>query len=291
MAVRPVLAVAVLAALAAGAVLVSRTGDGDGEPVPGAVRVSAELKKFRARELDRVALVVLRNHGAEPVTLTRVRLVSPELDPAPADESATRLAAGERVDVPVRLGRVTCRTSSLSRGGRRAGVLAQVRVGAGPARVVRLPLPSPDRYLRQVVSVDCQRHTLDEAVQIGFGDRWRPGPGRFALRGEVVMRRRSAVGTVALDELAGSVVFTVHAAAGGRRPVLVLRPDADEARLQVTLRLPSCAPHLLTEAKRGYVFPVHAHVGDGPDLFSTVVPVGRARTELDRLIRTCASGR
>jgi hypothetical protein len=283
--------VAVGVALLSGGVIaaVRSASGGDGETLTP-VDLTAEMKKFRAREADRYALLVLRNRGPVPVTVESVRVVSPELRERPPESSGTVLEPGQQLDVPVRFGAVVCEKpldpETYTRAGRGGLAEATVRVGAEPPRRVRLRLPQPDPYLRTIVSLDCQRQAMEQSVDLRFGGRWVP-VGVDALRGDLVMSRRQATGRVVVDSVEGSVVFRVEPSTGaGGAPLLDLPQGTREVRREVTLRLPWCSAHLLIEAKRAYFFPTRAHV-DGRYVYTTLTPDPALRAPLSELIEGC----
>lgn len=252
------------------------------------------MKKFRAREADRYALLVLRNRGRVPVTVEDVRLVSPQLRERPPAASGTVLAPGQQLDVPVRFGEVVCKNpldpATFTGAGRGGVAEATVRVGGEPARRVRLPLPQPDPYLRTIVSLECQRAAMAQAVDLRFGDRWTP-VGDDSLRGEILMTRRDATGRVVVTSIDGSVVFRVEPSAGpGGGPLLDLAPGASQVRRPITLSLPWCSPHLLIEAKRAYFFPTRSRIS-GRYVYTTLSPEPGLRAQLGRLIEGCIERR
>lgn len=274
-----------LALVAVGAVALTVRGE---EQARSPVPVSAELKKFRAREADRIALLVLHNRGSRPVQVERVQLESPELREVAPDQVDAVVGPGQQLDVPVRFGPVTCRDwfgSGAKQAGRGGVAVLGVRVAGERPREARLPLPQPDAYLRTVVSLDCQQEALEHAVDLRFGERWVK-VGADSLRGQLVMSRRGASGRVSVDSVDGSVVFRVEPSTGRGEPLLALAPGRDHVHRTMTLRLPWCSAHLLIEAKRAYFFPTRSRV-DGKYVYSTLSPERHLRAQLGELIEGC----
>jgi hypothetical protein len=298
------------AALLAAGLTVAVSGDASGKGdalregaggTPGArpTGLRAHLQEFRARSADRYALLVLTNRGTETVVVEDLRLETPDLRRVAPEAVDAEVAPGTRVDVPVRYGEARCEERGTANAGRGATAWVRVRVGDGAPQVARLALPDPEPYVRRVVSLDCQRHALDEAADVRLApDLVRTGPTRWRTR--VVVQRRGSQAPVSpapvdVLSLTGSVVYTVtpHPDADARQAGVVVRLAAGERRAAapVTLALPSCAPHLLTEAKKALVFPMRARVGGGADLTTTLrVPPSTSRRVLALLAATCGGG-
>ncbi|MGH8867241.1 MAG: hypothetical protein ACRDYU_04510 [Actinomycetes bacterium] len=261
-----------------------------GSSSAGQPALDVALKKFRSRMADRYALLVVRNRGESTVTISRLRLEAPGLGGLPAAATDTVVDPGQRVDIPLRYGPTRCGEAGEPVGhGATVRVRVQTGKDGGAARDVRFALAEPEPLVRRIVTYDCQREALARAAEVRLGPDLRPvGPGTW--RGEVLVSRRDSSAPVTIDSVDSSVLWILSPARKTSGPLARMDAGEDEATGLLTVRLPSCDPHLLTEVKTGFVFLMRARVGDGPELVTTLTVEDLVRDRLLMLIRaTCGS--
>jgi hypothetical protein len=73
---------------------------------------------------------------------------------------------------------------------------------------------------------------------------------------------------------------------------LELAGDAEDASTPVAFTLASCDPHVLSETKKPYVFPLAVTLGDGAEVALDLPLDDAVRGQLDALVqRVCVPGR
>jgi len=250
-------------------------------PPPG---LSVSLAQWRADEADRRLEVAVRNDSATPVHFARVRLVTASFRTLPPHPVGTTLGRTPRTDLRIPYGEAVCPPDRIPPV-RPAAIVADLRVGDGPERRVRFPLPHPEPLLARLVREECGARLLNRRIEVAFGDSWsrvRIG-GRDALRGVLRIARRSGDQPIAdepieIVELGENTHFTLRAATGRSRPVAVLPAGTPRLALPVLVRPARCDPHAFAEAKKAHLFPIRAAAGGGDPLWLVASPPPRVRT-------------
>jgi hypothetical protein len=222
--------------------------------------------------------VGLENVGDEAMTVTGVQLVTPLYADQPMAERRVVLEpTGRRFVLPVPYGEPRC--------GEDVEVVFEVLVVLADSRQLRVPATEEyDGALERLHSRECGAAEVRAVADIGFGDDWhREG---VAVSGEMVLDQRVEGATVAVDDAAGNVIFTLVVDAPGR-PVLRVDDAEPTARVPVTISADRCDPHAVAEFKRPFVFLSWVAVGDGDPVPVELELTGAVRDALEDLLATC----
>jgi hypothetical protein len=219
------------------------------DPVP--VDLSAEVRQYRNDVALRRLSVTVTNDGDRPVSISGVRLAAPGFAPLPAADPEVDLPRGDRVDLPVPYGEVSCGPGS-SGGPDRAELL--VRAGDDERRLT-VELPSNGGLLQRLRDKDCAQQALARTVTLALGPGWvRVGK---RLQGTLVLTRGTRDDPATLTEAGGTIVYTVRP----RGLPAVLRPGSPRLEVPVVVTATRCDGHALSQNSRGAVFTFYVAVG------------------------------
>jgi hypothetical protein len=237
--------------------------------------LSAVVERSRLFAAHHMMELVLRSDRAAPRSLTAYRLESPLFDPIALHHRTVALrTGGVPISVPLPYGEPRCDEAPDE-----TSQVAAVIDG----REVRLPVD--ESPLLQQHTEECAGVLVREAVELRFGDRWTAGaPG--TLEGQIELRRRRQGTTVVVDEMAGTVVFSLSF---GEEPAQALRVDDDHERAEVpvVVTVSGCSAHALIESKKTYRFPTWVSVDGAEPVRVEVEPDGPARTAFEDLLAAC----
>lgn len=211
---------------------------------PAPVALSAEVRQYRNDVALRRLSVTVTNDGDRTVSLRGVRLAAPGFAPLPMADPEVELAPGDRVDLPVPYGAVTC-------GAPPGQDRAELRVDG---REVTVELPVDGGLLERLRRKDCTQQEVARAVALSLGTFARAGK---QLTGTLVLTRQGGAAPVTLTEAGGTIVYTVRPAG---LPA-VLAPGATRLEVPVTLTATRCDGHALSQNSRGAVFTFFIAVG------------------------------
>ncbi len=217
------------------------------EPAAPAVALSAQVRQYRNDVALRRLSVTVTNDGSTPVHLSGVRLAAPGFALLPLADPEVDLPPGDRVDLPVPYGDVTCGGPPATEPDR-----AELRVGD---RTVRVELPTDGGLLERLRTRDCVQQAVAEAVELRLETFTRTGT---QLRGTLVLTRQGGTEPVRLTEAGGTIVYTVRPAG---LPA-VLQPGAARLDVPVTITATRCDGHALSQNSRSAVFTFYVGVGD-----------------------------
>ncbi len=242
-------------------------------PPPG---VSVSLAQWRSDEAEHRLEVAVRNTTTEQIRFSRVQLVTESFATLPAHPVDTVIGRTPRTDLRIPYGEAICPDDRIPPV-RPATVLADARVGDGPERRIRFDLPHPDPLLTRLVNEECGAHLLRRKVDITFGDSWRLErvDGVDTMVGTLRIARAAGTEEIEIAELGNTSHFTLRAASGRSRPVVVLPAGQPRLDLPVTLAPARCDPHAFAEAKKAYLFPIRASAGGGEPLWLIASPPAR----------------
>jgi hypothetical protein len=247
--------------------------------VPPVPDIEAELVRLRTDEAvgGRVQ-VRITDTGNAPFTVTAVALDSPGFERLGATAVEAAFAPGRTIDLPAPYGAPVCSSPPLP-----AAAQATVVRPDGTVEDLRLPLAAA--VLERIHTEECAALDVLAVVDIEVTGLRDDGD---ALRGDLVLARRSGGETVTVHRLGRSVLI---AAAADELPLELAR-DAEDASTSVGFTPASCDPHVLSETKKPYVFPLAVTVGDGEEV-SLDLPLDDAgRGQLAALVqRVCVQGR
>jgi hypothetical protein len=247
------------------------------EPVGGLI---ASIGTNRLYALDRGFGLRLQNVGIEPVIVRHLQLDSPLFETVePTDEEVLLPAQHRGYVLPLPYGEARCR------GEPPPAFDAVVVLDGGEELRVHATEEDPGAIGR-LHERECAAAEVRALVDLRWGDDWVTESNE-AVRGELVLEQRRAGAAVAVEDAAGSVIFTVLPEAGGP-PILRVDDDQPTAAVPVVISADRCDPHALAESKRTFAFVAWVAVGDAEAVPVDVEPTGPARAALEGLLSTCA---
>jgi hypothetical protein len=147
-----------------------------------------------------------------------------------------------------------------------------------------LPVQSAgDEALARHHETTCRQRAAAEAATISFGPDWEETAPAVA-RGRIVMERAASDTEVAVEQVEGTVIFSLDVLGGTGSDVVTLERGQDTAAVEVEVSAARCDPHALIESKKTYLFPMWVRVGDEPATYAILEPEGEARTVFERLL-------
>ena len=250
------------------------------------------------RSWDRIVRM-LAGSDTPPSHSTSAQLRWNGLSSVPPVEVDTSLTAGRRVDLPAPLGEAAC------------GPLGRVAPGDSPPPpplgdgVVRLTLgPDGDTGatrtvdapflaeaeapLRRIFEHDCQRQSMQRAVEVGFSLSWTrtDRTGTPEIAGTLVLTRGAAEQPISIDSVNGSVLLNLSLAEDGGaapRPTMESGQDSLEVPVLVTSS-ERCDGHALGGSSQTYALQVAISIGDRAPVGVTVFPDADGRALLAQVI-------
>lgn len=243
--------------------------------VPG---MAAELVLLRTDEaVGGQVQVRITDTGGAPFTVTAVRLGSPGFRALPATPVEAAFVPGRTIDLPTPYGEPDCSAPPLPA----VAEVAVVRPG-GAVEEVRLPLSA--EVLRRIHDRECVARALLAVVDVEVTELREDGD---VLRGRLVLSRRAGDEPVTASRVGRSVLIDV---AAEDLPLELLGSGSSSTSLR--FRPATCGPHVLSETKKPYIFPLDVTVGDGEAVSLDLPLDAAARKELAALVqRVCAAGR
>jgi hypothetical protein len=242
-------------------------------PVPG---LEAEAVRLRTDEAAGGRFQVrVTNTGKDAFTVTAVALDSPGFTAVPATPVTAEFAPGRVIDLPTPFGSPVCGTAPTPAAAR----VVVVRPG-GAAESVLVPLGGD--AVDVVHGEECAVLAVAEVVDVTVTGLADVGD---ELQGSLTLSRRDGDEPVVATELNRSVLINAVA----EDLPLELGPKEQGRTTAVSFTPATCDPHVLSETKKPYVFPLTVRVGGG-DPVPVDLPLDQAA--LDRLAalvqRVCA---
>lgn len=232
--------------------------------VPG---IEAEAVRLRTDEaVGGQVQVRITDTGNAPFTVTGVALDSPGFAPLPATAVTAAYAPGRTIDLPTPFGDPVCDAAPLP-----AAAAVTLRRADGAVEQVRLPLAAD--VLALIHDQECAVLAVQEVVEISVtGLRAEPE----AVTGSLTLTRHGGhEEPVTAVRLSRSVLLDATA---GDLP-LELPGDERTASTPVSFRAATCDPHVLSETKKPYVFPLAVTVADGDEV-PVDLPLDQAAKDL-----------
>jgi hypothetical protein len=243
--------------------------------VPG---LEAEAVRLRTDEaIGGQFQVRITDTGDDAFTVTSVALDSPGFTALPATAETAEFAPGRVIDLPTPYGAPVCDAEPLPA----AAQLTVVRPD-GAQEAVRAPLSAD--VLQLIHDEECAVLAVAEVVDVAVTDLADEGD---SLAGSLTLTRREGDEPVTAATLGRSVLVDVVA----EDLPLELAGDERSARTDVSFTPATCDPHVLSETKKPFVFPLAVQVG-GDDSVTMDLPLDQAaRDRLAALVqRVCAVG-
>ncbi len=254
-------------------------GCGDDEPPPAAApRIDAAIERSRLFETQRQLKLILRNDTPELIVLDRLELRSSLFERVAPQERRTVLHPGQRSSIPIDFGPSRCE-------GDPSADALEVEVSMGGEEVVLALEESTAGALAELRADECETARIRSAADLRLGPELEEvGPGE--VRTTLTLERTAATGTVVLDEVRGSVIFTLLPDEV-EAPLLTVDDSTGRATAEVVIRAARCDPHALIESKRTFVFVGWVQLDDGPTIRVDIEPDGPVRATLEGFLESC----
>lgn len=240
--------------------------------------LEAEAVRLRTDEaVGGQVQVRITNTGDDAFTITSVALESAGFAALPPTVRTAEYLPGRVIDLPTPFGAPVCDADPLPAAAR----LTVTRPGGGP-EVVRAPLSA--EVLGTIHEEECAVRAVAEVVDVAVVGLADDGD---ALAGSLALTRRQGNEPVVATAIGRSVLVDV---AAEDLPLDLAGAEAD-ARTAVSFTPATCDPHVLSETKKPYVFPLTVQVGDHEPVAMDLPLDQAARDRLAALVqRVCAPG-
>jgi hypothetical protein len=247
------------------------------QEIPAVPGIEAEVVRLRTDEVVGGQVQVrVTNTGDDGFTVTAVALDSPGFTALPVTEVTAEFPPGRVIDLPTPYGSPECDAAPVPA----AALLSVVRPDGG-AEALRVPLAAD--VLAVVHDEECSVRAVAEVVDVSVTGLADDGD---AVSGSLTLTRRNGGPRVSATALGRSVLIDV---AADELP-LVLGAGERSVTTAVSFTPATCEPHVLSETKKPYVFPLTVEVG-GADPVPVDLPLdGAARDRLAALVqRVCGA--
>jgi hypothetical protein len=246
--------------------------------IPAVPGLEAEAVRLRTDEaIGGQFQVRITDTGDDAFTVTSVALDSPGFTALPASAETAEFAPGRVIDLPTPYGAPVCDAEPLPA----AAQLTVVRPD-GAQETVRAPLSAD--VLQLIHDEECAVLAVSDLVDIEVTDL---ADTAEALDGSLTLTRREGDEPVVAATLGRSVLVDVTS----EDLPLELAGDERSARTEVSFTPATCDPHVLSETKKPFVFPLTIQVGDGAPVAMDLPLDQAARDRLAALVqRVCAVG-
>ena len=240
-------------------------------PVPG---IEAEIVRLRTDEaIGGQVQVRVSDTGDTPFIVTAVALRSPGFAPEPPTATTAGFVPNRVIDLPVPYGGVVCDAAPVP-------AVAELTVGRPDGTVEQLEVPASGEVLELIHAQECAVLAVAAVVDIEVTDLHEDGD---TLAGSLTLTRRKGDDPVVASRVERSVLIQVDADLP-----LELDADEDEASTPVAFVPANCEPHVLSETKKPFVFPLSVTVGDGDEVPVNLPLDQAARDQLTALVqRVC----
>jgi hypothetical protein len=242
--------------------------------VPAVPGIDAEIVRLRTDEaIGGQVQVRLTDTGDTPFTVTSVALSSPGFTPEPPKAVTAAYAPKRVIDLPVPYGSPVCDAAPVP-------AAADVTVVRPDGTAEQLQVPAAADVLELIHTEECADLAVLEVVDIEVTGLHDDGD---TLAGSLTLTRRKGTEPVKATRLVRSVLIQPTA-----ELPLTLAGDEDSAAAPISFTPASCDPHVLSETKKPYVFPLGVVVG-GDDEVPLDLPLDQAvRDQLAALVqRVC----
>jgi hypothetical protein len=242
--------------------------------VPAVPGMAAEIVRLRTDEaIGGQVQVRLTDTGDAPFTVTTVALRSPGFAPEPPTAVSAAYAPGRVIDLPVPFGDPRCDADP-------EPTVADLTVVRPDGAVEQVQVPAAAEVMGLIHGEECAVLAVTAVVGIAVTDLHEDGD---ALVGRLTLTRREGDEPVTATRLERSVLIAAVAD-------LPLELDGDDrsAAAEISFTAANCEPHVLSETKKPFVFPLSVTVGEDDEV-PVDLPLDQAmRDQLTALVqRTC----
>jgi hypothetical protein len=242
--------------------------------IPAVPGIEAEIVRLRTDEaIGGQVQVRLTDTGDTPFAVTAVALRSPGFAAEPLKAVTAEYAPGRVIDLPVPFGEPVCDAAPVP-------TAADLTIVRPDGAVEQVQVPAAADVLELIHSEECAVLAVTAVVDIAVTDLHDDGD---ALAGTLTLTRRTGSEPIRATRLSRSVLIEASADLP-----LDLDGDEDSASAPVSFTPASCDPHVLSETKKPYVFPLAVTVGDGDEVPVDLPLDQAARDQLAGLVqRVC----
>jgi hypothetical protein len=243
--------------------------------VPSVPGIEAEIVRLRTDEaIGGQVQVRITDTGDTPFTVTSVALRAPGFAPEPPTAVTAEYVPGRVIDLPVPYGEPDCDADPLP-------ATAELTVQRPDGSVERLQAPAEADVLELIHTEECAVLAVTAVVDIAVADLHDDGD---ALTGSLTLTRRTGEEPISATGLGRSVLIEPAADLP-----LDLPGDEERASASISFTPATCDPHVLSETKKPYVFPLSVTVGEDGDAVPVDLPLDQsARDQLAALVqRVC----
>ncbi|MGI8575420.1 MAG: hypothetical protein ACR2MA_08770 [Egibacteraceae bacterium] len=198
--------------------------------------------------------IIVVNEDDEPVTLSGLRLLDDRFTERAPISRPVVFEPGERTDVQVAFGPARCDVAVRASSSEVAFTVRRPTVRAD----VRLALPASSDVLQRLHEERCFAETAASVVDLRFGEVWQQTDSAVTARGQILLDRVSGSSErVTVDEIDGSVIFSVDVKGRQDQPAAVLEPDQAAAAIPIRISAVRCEPHAVADSKKTFTFPLY----------------------------------
>lgn len=278
-------------------------GPGSTDTTPGAESAGAaeaseaapvEVSAYRSRDDDARGdrfQITVTNASAAPITLETVQFRSPGFAEVAASERELQMGPGARIDVPVGFGTADCAASVDP-----IEAVVSYHDDSGSVQTTTVPLAQPYDIIDRIHNEQCSAARIAGEVTMTLTVDPTVTPatdGGFPSRAATLVLQRVDGGpaeTIRADEVAGSVVWGVVSDPSDPLP-LTLAADASELRVPLRIAPTTCAPHIVGDAKKPFVFPIWLAFDDEPTEYTRIPVDDATRRDLSGFLESvCNTG-
>jgi hypothetical protein len=214
--------------------------------------MEAEIMRLRTDEaVGGQVQVRLTDTGDTPFTVTTVALRSPGFVPRPPTEVIAEFAPGRVIDLTVPFGDPVCDAAT-------EPTVADLTVVRPDGAVEQVQVPAAAEVMALIHAEECAVLAVTAVAGIAVTDLREDGD---ALVGRLTLTRREGEEPVTATRLERSVLIDAIA-----ELPLELAADDRTAEAEISFTAANCEPHVLSETKKPFVFPLSVTVGDDDEV-------------------------
>lgn len=241
---------------------------------PNELGLRAVVDQFREDEILHLLQVRITNTSQTKVRVTSVQLDWPGMTVVEPTPRSDLISPGQTLDVPISYGVAVCSESPPGvdevAPSAPAMAMATVKPGDEGAEVAtEIPIADQLHIFGRIYPTSCRDQRVEDFATIRFGPTWTDvtEDGVPGLAGTVTVERNHANVPVAVTDMRGSVLLSVHAARQSNAALVTLEPGASRRELAIVIvESGNCFPHALAESKKTFILPVEVSLDGEPPL-------------------------
>jgi len=241
---------------------------------PNELGLRAVVDQFREDEILHLLQVRVTNTSQSKVRITSVQLVWPGMTVVAPTPRSDLLSPGQTLDVPISYGVAVCSQTppgiDESPPDAPAVAAATVKPGdSGPGVATQIPIADQLHIFNRIFGPSCRDQRVQDAATITFGPTWTEvtEDGVPGLAGTIIVERNHGDKPVALTDMRGSVLLSVHATRESSTALLTLQPGTARREIPIVIvESGNCFPHALAESKKTFILPAEVSLDGEPPL-------------------------